>query len=215
VENAMVAEFRSAPAMTLILYSAQNMDRLVTIYRAAKRAGKTLVVDLYTATVAAAAGRETIPQPGFPLIAVYVPIFQRIAVKKAMDFERVKAIKPHRLYVEDLVEQKENLVMTFSMGMVRELDKAGCLEGARAVWSMWPGYLGYPSSDKLREFLAAHDIPLSVHHASGHAYVKDLKRMAEAVTPKRLVPIHSFNTDRFADLFPNVEIQPDGAWWEV
>ncbi|MGI9193310.1 MAG: MBL fold metallo-hydrolase, partial [Actinomycetota bacterium] len=42
VENAMVAEFRSAPAMTLILYSAQNMDRLVTIYRAAKRAGKTL-----------------------------------------------------------------------------------------------------------------------------------------------------------------------------
>ena len=53
--------------------SAQNIDRLVTVYRAARRANRTLLVDLYTATVAAAIGRATIPQPGFPQLGVYVP----------------------------------------------------------------------------------------------------------------------------------------------
>ncbi|MGI9193768.1 MAG: hypothetical protein ACR2FO_04570 [Actinomycetota bacterium] len=54
--------------------------------------------------------------------------------------------------------------------------------GGRAVWSMWPGYLGDSSSDKLHKFLSDHSIPLSIHHASGHAYVKDLKRIAAAIT---------------------------------
>ena len=54
-----------------------------------------------------------------------------------------------------------------------------------------------------------------VIHTSGHASVADLKRFAAALAPQRLVPIHSFETERFAEFFDNVMQQDDAAWWEV
>ena len=45
--------------------------------------------------------------------------------------------------------------------------------------------------------------------------VADFKRFATALDPRRLVPIHSFETGRFADLFDNVDQRDDGVWWEV
>jgi ribonuclease J len=53
------------------------------------------------------------------------------------------------------------------------------------------------------------------HHASGHAYVPDLQRLVAALAPKRVVPIHSFAGDRFAEFFPRVDRRTDGEWWEV
>ena len=54
-----------------------------------------------------------------------------------------------------------------------------------------------------------------MHHTSGHASVADLQRLAGAVAPSRIVPIHSLGGHRYADLFDRVDPQPDGAWWEV
>lgn len=121
-----------------------------------------------------------------------MPNRERVKVKEAEEFARVESVEPFRLFPEDLARDKAKLVMTFRFSMAKELRKAACLDGASAIWSMWPGYLEEPSGLKLRKFLEAHSIPLAVVHASGHAHLKDLKRMAEAVNPGRLVPIHSF-----------------------
>lgn len=59
--------------MALVFYSSQNADRLVTLYRAARRAGRKFVIDLYAATIAAATGRDTIPQAGWEGVRVYLP----------------------------------------------------------------------------------------------------------------------------------------------
>lgn len=69
VEEALLSTMRSTSGLVATFSSAQNLDRLVTVFRAARRAGRTLVVDLYTATVAAATGRPSIPQPGFDGLA--------------------------------------------------------------------------------------------------------------------------------------------------
>ncbi|MGB2783533.1 MAG: hypothetical protein WBC45_06285 [Atribacterota bacterium] len=37
--------------MTLLYFSAQNIDRLVSFYRASLRTGKTFVIDFYTANI--------------------------------------------------------------------------------------------------------------------------------------------------------------------
>ncbi len=99
--------------------------------------------------------------------------------------------------------------------MATDLERADCLSGAQAIWSMWPGYLQRPSEKRYLEFLERHGIPMAIHHASGHAYVDDLKQLAAAIAPKRLVPIHSFAPDHFADLFGNVEAYGNGEWWAV
>ena len=84
-----------------------------------------------------------------------------------------------------------------------------------AVWSMWPGYLEQPGQKRLLSFFERHGIPLVTQHASGHAYVPDLQRLATAIAPGRLVPIHSFAPDRFGEFFDNVEMHRDGEWWDV
>ena len=64
-------------------------------------------------------------------------------------------------------------------------------------------------------FLEERGIPLTIEHTSGHASIADLQRLADALAPTRVVPIHSFGAMQFDDLFDGVEQHPDGEWWEV
>jgi ribonuclease J len=215
VEERSVEVFRSAEGMVLAAYSAQNIDRLVTLFRAARRSGRTFVLDLYAATISRATARDTIPQAAWDGVRVFVPLSQRVKVKQAREFERVGWLRGRRLFPEDLAGRASELVMTFRGSMTRELDDAGCLTGAQAVWSMWHGYLEEPSGLKLRDWLAARGIPLTVLHSSGHASVADLQRFAAAVAAKRVVPIHTRQAGRYSELFANVSVHPDGEWWTV
>lgn len=70
VEEQAVDVFRRAQGIVLLLYSPQNIDRLVTLFRAAKRAGRLFVLDLYAATITAATGRDSIPQSSGALLTV-------------------------------------------------------------------------------------------------------------------------------------------------
>jgi ribonuclease J len=171
------------------------------------------VLDLYAASVAAATGNPNIPKAGFNQLLVYVPLRQRVRVKESGEFGRVSAIRPVRIYPEELAGRAKEVVLTFRASMIREVENAGCLAGAVAVWSMWPGYLEQPGQERLLEFFRRQGIPLKTHHASGHAYLPDLQRLAKAVAPKRLVPVHSFAPQRFAEFFENVEAHCDGEWW--
>ena len=51
LEDDFVDLFRSTAGRVFVAWSAQNVDRTVTLYRACLKAGRTLVVDLYTAEV--------------------------------------------------------------------------------------------------------------------------------------------------------------------
>ncbi len=52
-------------------------------------------------------------------------------------------------------------------------------------------------------------------HTSGHASPDDLRRFAEAMSPKILVPIHSAVPEQFDGLYPDVVRHEDGEWWKV
>ncbi len=176
---------------------------------------RIFVMDLYAVTITAATGRQTIPQSNWDRVRVYLAKSQKRRVIEAQAFERTGALKPKRIFPEELCERKGQLVMPLRFSMARELEAAGCLEGAHAIWSMWPGYLREPSGQRLRTWLDEHAIPLVIHHASGHACIPDLQRLVEAIHPGRVVPIRSEASDRFAEFFPRVDRQRDGIWWEV
>lgn len=215
VEEACVELFRSTAGMVLVHYSPQNVDRLVTLFRAARRSGREFVMDLYAATVAGATGRTTIPQAGWDGVRVYLPHTQRHKVIKAEEFERTDRVRAAWVYAQELAARPGEFAMTFRQSMARELAKAQCLAKARAIWSLWPGYLDARSGQRTQAWLAEQGIPLTVEHASGHASVHDLQRLVEALAPERVVPIHSFAPHRFPDFFPRVESRPDGEWWEI
>ncbi|HEY8082028.1 MAG TPA: MBL fold metallo-hydrolase [Solirubrobacterales bacterium] len=215
VEERCVKLFRDTAGMALVCYSPQNIDRLVSVFRAAVRSGRDLVLDLYGAAVVAATGRDSIPQADWERIRVYVPQSQRVRVKEAKEFWRVNDLGASRIYTEELSHDPSRWVMSFRSSMTWELERAGCLQGAWALWSMWPGYLDGKLGEQTRQDLEDLGIGLTVVHASGHASVKDLQRFAAAINANKVVPIHTDAPRRFTSIFKHVEAHPNGEWWEI
>ena len=215
VETALVDTFRDTEGMALVVFSAQNIDRMVSVYRAAIQSGRDLVIDLYAATMARATGRDTIPQAEWDRVRVYLPRSQRARVIQERAFERTDRVRSQRIFADELLTRRSDLVMLFRASMCQEIEGIGCLDGAKAVWSLWPGYLTEPSGERLQRWLHDRGIPMVIHHSSGHAHIPDLVRLAEAVSPDRIVPIHSAAADRFADFLPRVERRQDQELWEV
>jgi ribonuclease J len=215
VELSLAKTMRETTGAACVVSSAQNIDRLVTVYRASKRTGRTLVTDLYTATLAHAIGRPTIPQPGFPDYKVYIPNRQRLLVKQSGEFDRLELLRGCRVFPEWLLTNRHKVTLLMPSSTVPELLRANALDDGVVVWSLWPGYLGEPSGARMRRTLAAAGVPLVLDHASGHASVTDLQLLATALRPGKVVPIHTEAGDRFDEYFADVEAHRDGEWWEV
>jgi ribonuclease J len=215
VELSLAKTMRDTTGAVCVVSSAQNIDRLVTVYRACKRTGRTLVTDLYTATVAHEIGRPTIPQPGFPDYRVYIPNRQRVLVKQSGEFDRLVPIRGCRVFAEWLLTNRNKVTLLMPSSTVPELLRANLLSDGVVVWSLWPGYLSEPSGERMRRTLDAARVPLVLDHASGHASVTDLQLLATAVRPGKVVPIHTEAGDRFDEYFADVEAHRDGEWWQV
>jgi ribonuclease J len=215
VELAMARTFRATRGLPVVVSSAQNIDRLVTVYRAARRSGRILLVDLYTATVAQAIGRATIPQPGFPRLGVFIPRRQRVRVKESGEFHRTRAVRALRVFPEQLLAEPSRYVVLTGSSAVGELLAGRQLRDGVIVWSLWAGYLAEPSGRRFAAHANAYGVPLVHHHTSGHAPLRDLKRLVAALRPARVVPIHTEGAHEYARHFPGVTPRADGAWWAV
>jgi len=217
LEDIFIDRFKTTPGMALVACSAQNIDRVVTIYRAAKQTGRTLIVDAYAAEVLKATGYGSIPKPvrGWLNVAVFIPQAQRVHLVRKNIAPIVDSYRGFRLWPEQLAERAPRSVMLFRAWMLRDLERAKALTGARVIWSQWEGYLAEGQGAKLKADCAVRGIPFEVIHTSGHATISDLKRLAAAVAAKRLIPIHTFDRERFPELFENVTLVDDGSWIDV
>jgi ribonuclease J len=215
VEHRCGTLFAQANRMVLVAYSPQNVDRLISLYRASLASGRILVLDLYAVAVAAASGDPDAPRWDSDCVRVYVPQAQRVKVKNTGAFDRVREVAERRIYLDELAARAGELVLTFRASMGAELARAGCLDDAVAVWSMWSGYLSRPEGKQLLGWLRDRAIKLDVIHASGHAAVEDLQLLAAGIAAKVVVPVHTEKPEHFASLFDNVQRHNDGEWWPV
>ncbi len=217
LEQIFVDRFANTKGMALVACSAQNIDRVVTVYRAAKRTGRTLIIDAYAAEVLRATGYDSIPKPdaNWSNIAVYIPQRQRVALKNAGIASLVDGYRSFRIWPEQLSELAPKAVMLLRGWMMSDLDRASALSGARVFWSQWDGYLKDGGGLRLKQDCEARSIPFEIVHTSGHAGPGDLKRLASAISPRRLIPIHTFERERYPSLFSNVELVEDGQWLEA
>lgn len=216
LEAELASMFKTTQGLVAVTSSAQNIDRLVTVYRAVRRTGRTLLVDLYGATVAAATGRATIPQPGFPALGVYVPNRQRVTVKASGEFHRTEKIRTFRVFPEQMAAHPGEYVLLSSGSTVPELLKCGALTAnGLVIWSLWSGYLRQPSGQRLKKTLETYGVDIVEAHTSGHATVADLQRLVEAVDPRRVIPIHTDAPEGFSEFTSRARSVDDGDWWRV
>ena len=215
LEDEFVAAFDRTKGIHFVWASVQNIDRIVTVYRAAKRAGRVLIMDLYAAVVLRATGRDTIPQSYWNDVRVYVPYGQRRFIKEKGLFADLGEHSANRIFPEDLPALRGKAVALFRPMMAKDFGVQSVLKGAALSYSMWEGYLRAGYMRRVVEWLEQNGVPWDTIHTSGHASVADLGRLSAGIAPRKLVPIHSFETGRFSEFFDNVVRQHDGVWWDV
>ena len=164
-----------------------------------------------------ATGYDSIPKPeqGWPNLAVYIPQAQRVQLVKKGIAPLVDSYRAFRLWPGQLADEAPRSVMLFRPWMLSDLERAKALSGARVIWSQWGGYLRDGAGADLQAECEKREIPFEVLHTSGHASPGDLMRLAEAIAPARLVPIHTFAREKFPELFDSVTLIEDGQWLEV
>jgi len=207
--------FKETKGMPLVNCSGQNIDRIVTVFNAAKRSGRQFIADMYTAHILAATENPRVPQSFWKEVSVFLPYSQKKRIVQDKSYSIADKFYSDRIYPENLASAASRSVMLFRPNMCSDLEKAKCLGGACFVYSMWDGYL---SDEKNKDFLAwlqQHNIPLYKHHTSGHASVSDLIRLRNAFTSAVAVPVHCAEPELFKTTFNHVQMHKDNESWNV
>ncbi len=207
--------FRDTAGLALIQTSAQNIDRLVSIFRACKKSKRTLVIDLYTAEILAATGNSHVPQSDSDGIAICIPQRQRVQIKNNGWFDILERHSRHRIYPHAIAKNPSAYALIFRSLWMRDLERANCLSGACLIHSQWEGYLKEKSFRKVDVWRESHGMAFHKSHTSGHASLADLKRFSTALAPKVLVPIHTDMPEKYGELYPSVTCRADGEWWNL
>jgi len=215
IEAELADAFLATGGLALVHTSAQNIDRIVSIFRASKRSGRKLVIDLYAAAILDATGNGAIPQSDWPDVALFVPQAQRRQIKENAWFELLKQHASNRIFIEDLQHDPSRFTLLFRPLHRFDLERGKCLAKATYIYSQWEGYWETGSYDTIKNWLERLGIVKQSIHTSGHASPADLQAFVAALMPRKVIPIHSFVPERYADLFTNVEAHQDGEWWAV
>ena len=211
LETQIVTSLRDTRGLALACFSGQNIDRLVTFYRAAIRTNRTLVIDPYIASILEVINRSSLPNARSNNVKVYLPRRMKMKVVRVRSFDLVEPFRNERIYTKELAANPERYVMAFRDSMLSDIDSLNSFDGMKLMYSLWPGYLDQ-SRSKLRAWCEVNGIGLEVHHTSGHAPPEDLKRLVEAIRPKRLVPIHTMHPEDFLRLSSVTEVYEEKSW---
>jgi len=194
--------------VVLAYCSGQNIDRIVTFYKAARLAKASLIIDPYIATVLHVLKNERnkIPQMDWDNIKVLIGNYRDrgdIYINKIVnsDFKYLTfSIGKHKIKAGDIGKEKALVVMRDSM--IPLIRKVPDVKGATLIYSQWDGYI----RDKRKaaifwDFMRENDLKLEHIHTSGHATVDILKQLTRALKPKRIIPIHTEHPERFKEYF--------------
>lgn len=198
VEQQMASVMREAPGLVLVWSSGQNIDRLVTIFRAALKTGRTLLIDPYIALVLDAL-RDVGTLPGMEWGRVRVLFPRRISsLMEVRGFgEFLGRAREQGIRWETVRARPHEFVAMFRDSMLDDHLRHGTLTGARVIYSMWSGYLRDERNARVVDAINDAGGELVVVHSGGHAHPEDLARLVTALGPKCVVPMHTLAPEVF------------------
>jgi len=219
VENAFFKVFSNQKDVSFIAAAGSNIDRLVSLYKASRKSRKTLVLDLYTFYVLDQLKKIA---PGLPPfdgdnIRIYYIRGHAQNIVDYLDKSLLYKYKKRKIEFDEINKHREDMVLKLPVSELKKISKklisGKPFKNAKLIYSMWQGYLDIDSY--YEDFCNEYNVEITQIHVSGHAYLKDLKRFAEALNPKKLVPIHTLSGDDFSKHFKNVTMIDDATPFEV
>lgn len=174
VEDKAIELLTNTHGIVFLYFSPQNIDRLVSFYKAASSTKRLFVIDVYTAYILMKLKKfAKIPYPSksFRNIRIFFGgnYLDRIPVDEKEEF--IKAMASYKISAVEIEGMSGNIMMTIRGSMINSLKKMNCLSGALFIYSMWEGYLQDKSTEKITEFLNDNHIQQYILHTSGHANI--------------------------------------------
>ena len=215
IEARIVEILKEQKNVAFLFASSQNIDRLVSAYKACLKTDTTFVIDIYTAYVLQRLGKISEKTPQWNWKQIRIKFFQYHANKLAeAGLKKLLYIyNKRKIEMEEVDEQKNKILMLARDNSIfpHIVDNLTTTEGAKIIYSMWEGYL----TEVFKTYCCDKRIEIEQVHTSGHAILSDLQRFAKALQPKLLVPIHTFAPEKYKELFENVKIENDGKPFEI
>jgi len=200
IENELIDLFKEN-IFYFLSCSAQNIDRLVSVYRACIKTDRIFVIDPYTAYILDKLKdiSPNIPQHDWRNIRIFFA--PNSYTKKMAEDKSLFKFKKAKITFSEIKQQKEKLVVKDNYLTRNVFMRRKEFADAKVVYSMWDGYL-----PDVKPFWDKHKIPILKVHSSGHAYIEELKNFAKAIKPKHILPNHTFHPEQYKKLFPKNKI---------
>lgn len=188
LEEECVELFKQHSGPIFVLQSSMNIDRLVTMYRTAKRTNRIFLQDLYLASITTAIG-GSIPNPSFNDVYVFRTTYER---------HTQHLTYPRRIGIKGI--SKQYFVMCVRTSMLRylkSLSKQMPFQDGLLIYSLWEGYKETLVMQTFLNECKALGLKIVSCHTSGHADEKAIKKLIEHCNPQKIIPVHTLNPEWF------------------
>lgn len=211
LEKEMVDIFYNTKGRVFIEFSSQNIDRIITIFRACKRSGRIFIIDVYTAYILSLIRNEqnSIPQKDWPEIKVVITpgeINKYKKIKKHDFLSEIIEIDGHGISAKRFnAEWLRNSVISIRPSLFNDYCRAG-LELSHEdilIWSLWTGYQDKEYTKNMIDCFKNAKVACVCKHASGHASMDDISEFIKALQPVTLIPVHTNSKESFKIAFPS------------
>ncbi len=191
------------PELALACTYPRDVDRLTTLYAAARAADRSLLVSPRTAyllaTVAPLYPEGTVPVPGRSEgLAVY-------GRKKRRTFLWERPFLDGALSAEEVRDAGTRYLLALDLVHFPELIDLRPPKGAPFIHSMSEPFTEDDVDDRvLHRWLDHFGLAFHQMHASGHAAASELFEIVRSVRPATVYPIHTQHPEAFRDAVPGV-----------
>ena len=201
LEERVVEAIKNVSGPIFVLQSSMNIDRIVTMYRAAKRSDRIFLEDLYMSEITTAIG-GSIPNPsvkGFDDVRCFLTTGYKMEHFRYQLFDKYQAKKISKTQIS-----KSSFVMCIRSSMFRYIkllsEKMSFTDGL-LIYSFWSGYRKQSEMTSFLEECGQLGLKIITMHTSGHADKETLIRLIEWIKPKAIVPVHTENAEWFSEVF--------------
>ncbi len=214
IKDQFVKLFKKYPdRINYVWSSGQNIDRLVQIYSASLKTGKTFVADLYVANVLHEIHQlnPKIPSPNsHPNFRVWYEKYQKLKGNENLAFR----MKRFKIKSKEIAESPEKYVVIIRPTQLEYIQKINAAQ-ANVVTSIWKQYEIMTRNESFFDWVARKGYQKNYYHTSGHADNEGLKSIVSHISPKTIIPIHTENKAMFPGLFDQVILLEDGEVFEL
>jgi len=224
VEDKVYETINQNNKISFMIGSSQNIDSLVSAYRACKKANRIFVIDIYTAFILEKMNlvSSSVPNMSWDNVKVIKKFggsyYQKLQENKEYFKEYTSKVFNNTVDIDDIKSNPQSYFLKIPPWHIQKVLDYIEINTSNIIYSQWLGYLKEEFSDTKTVDLFKNlqkNNNWVYAHTSGHADLPALQKFALSLKPKKLIPIHTEFKDKFAEYFENVMILEDGESFDI